>query len=408
VTKAGFGRLVSLEDAMKIIDENSPRLGDEEIEISDSLGRILAGDIVAGIDVPHFRKSAMDGFAVIAEDTFGANNTNPKKLEIIDSISAGMVSGKELTSGKCIEITTGTAMPKGADAVVMVEYTECEEDGNLIVYKSVAPEENIVKIGSDVKKGTKVFSRGTILNPRYVGVLSSLGISRILVKKKPKIAVLSTGDELLMANEGLKEGKIYDINSITLIDSLRERNCDVIELGIARDDEKEINERILDGIKRSDILLLSGGSSLGVGDIIKDVISDMGQLLVHGIAIKPGKPTIIGKIENKLLIGLPGYPTSALSNFYILIIPLLQKMQGISPEKRVIKAELTRKVASTIGRYEFLPVKVIVREGKTYVKPVMKGSSAITTLASADGFVEISEKREVIDKGAIVKAVLFE
>jgi len=405
MTKAGFGKLASLEDAIKILDENIPGLGDEEIEISDSLGRILADDIVAGIDVPHFRKSAMDGFAVIAEDTFSASNTKPKRLEVIDSISAGTISRKKVTPGTCSEITTGAPLPKGADAVIMVEYTECE-NSNLIAYKSVAPGENIIGIGSDVKKGTKVFDKGTVLNPRYTGVLSSLGISSVLVKKKPRIAVLSTGDELLTANEELEEGKIYDINSRTVIDSLRE-SCDVIDLGIAGDDEGEIKERILEGIKRSDLLLLSGGSSLGVGDIIKDAISDLGQLLVHGIAIKPGKPTIIGKIEDKLLIGLPGYPTSALSNFYILIIPLLQKMQGITPEKKVIRAELTRKVASTIGRYEFLPVKVIT-EGVKFAEPVMKGSSAITTLASADGFVEISENQEVINKGTLVDVILFE
>ncbi|MEA3254374.1 MAG: gephyrin-like molybdotransferase Glp [Candidatus Altiarchaeota archaeon] len=406
MTKEGFGRLVSLEEAIRLVNENIPGLGDEEVKIPEALNRILAEDVVAGIDVPHFRKSAMDGFAVIARDTFGAGNTSPRELTIVDSISAGVVSRKKVVSGSCVELTTGAPMPEGADAVLMVEYTEREGD-KLVIYKGVTPTENVIGVGSDVASGTKVFSKGTRLNPRYTGVLSSLGLSGVFVKKKPKVAVLSTGNEVMSAGTVLKKGKIYDINSRTLIDSLRERDCEVVDLGVARDNEKEIRERISEGVKASDLVLVSGGSSLGTEDLLVDVITRLGELLVHGIAVKPGKPTIIGRVKNRLVIGLPGYPTSALSNFYILIIPLLERMQGITSTENLVEAKLTRKIASTIGRYEFLSVKITTRNNKRYAEPVLRGSSAITTLANADGFVAISENTEVVNKGEIVEVNLF-
>lgn len=406
MAKEGFSMLVSLGEALDVIVGNAPGLGFELAKTSDCLGRVLAEDVVAGIDVPHFRKAAMDGFAVVAEDTFNASNTSPGELEIIDSISAGMVSRRKLTSGKCIEIATGAPVPAGANAVLMVEYTEVE-NGNLVVYKSVAPGENIIEVGSDIKKGTRMFSKGVVLNPRYCGVLVSLGIQSISVKIKPKVAVLSTGNEILKGGERLEMGKVYDINSRTLIDSLRERGCEVFDLGVVGDDREEIKKKILEGVGGSDFMILSGGSSLGRGDMITEIVSDLGELLIQGIAVKPGKPTIVGKIGGKLVIGLPGYPTSALSNFYILVIPLLERMFGACFERRVVEAELTRKVASTVGRYEFLPVRIMVKNGRRYAKPVLRGSSAITTLASADGFAGISGNTEVVNKGEVVEVILF-
>ncbi|HIE33815.1 MAG TPA: hypothetical protein EYP86_01585, partial [Candidatus Altiarchaeales archaeon] len=364
--------------------------------------RVLSEDIIAEIDVPHFKRSAMDGFAVIAEDTFNTSDVNPKELEIIDSIHCGEISKKKVTHGKCIEITTGAKIPDDANAVLMVEYTE-KEKNKIKIYRSLAPGENIITIGSDIKKGTRIFKKGTLLNPRYTGVLSALGISKIKVKRRPIISVLSTGNEILNPGEKLTDGRVYDVNSRTIIDSLKDRNCIVINLGIVRDDENEIKGKIINGIKNSDLIILSGGSSLGSEDMVEKIISKLGKLLVHGIAVKPGKPTIIGKVNNKLVIGLPGNPTSALSNYYILIKPVLDRMLGIRERRKTIKAKLTRKVASTIGRYEFLPVKIV----KDNAEPVMKGSNAITTLANADGFVEISENTEVLEKGSTVDVRLL-
>ena len=416
--KEGFSELVSLSQALKIMDSFITPILDEEVVLEKSLGRILAEDIISPISVPHFRKSAMDGFAVIASDTFGANDNQPKRLTIIDTISAGMVSKKSIAHNQCAEIATGAPIPEGADAVIMVEYTEVrgqkteQKEKALIIYKSVAPGDNVIEIGSDIKSGTLIFSKGTQLNSRYTGVLAAMGISSVRVKNKPIVGVLSTGNEIISTGNTLTDGKIYDINSRTLIDALIEQNCEPVNLGLAKDNKTELKNKILDGIKDCDLLLVSGGSSLGTEDLMKEIVSEAGELLVHGIAVKPGKPTIIAKILGKPVIGLPGHPTSALSDFYILVLPVLKKMLGIKPEEvqpqvEIIEAELSRKVVSTIGRYEFLTVKINVVNSKKYATPVLRGSSAITTLATADGFIEISENTEVITKGEIVKVRLF-
>jgi molybdopterin molybdotransferase len=406
MTMQGFGKLMSLKEARAILAGIVPKIHDEHIPLDQALYRVLAEDIISELDVPNFRKSAMDGFAVIASDTFGAANTGPKTLRIVDCVVAGEVSGKELSSGKCIEITTGSPLPDSADAVVMVEYTE-KEDDCISVYKSVAPWENVIRIGSDVKKGTMVLKKGTRLGPRFTGVLAALGRKNVLVKKIPRVGMLSTGDEIVGLDEELVEGKVFDINSRTLIDSIKEMHCFPVDLGVAGDDKELLKKKILEGVEKSDIMIISGGSSLGTEDLTRSVVEDLGKVLVHGIAVKPGKPVIIGQIRGKVFVGLPGYPTSALSDFHILVKPAVKAMLGMEEPRNFVKANLARKVVSAIGRYEFLAVKLETGEEGLAAVPVMKGSSSITTLSSADGFVEIDENTEVLNKGSLVKVGLF-
>ena len=406
MNKSGFTSLVSIDKARELIRKHICELGNEKVSLDLALNRVLATDTIAPIDVPHFRKSAMDGYALIAQDTFGTSDTKPKKLKVIGVGYPGRIPGKTVTRGTCIEIATGAPLPKGANAVLMVEYSE-RDGNNLIIYKTVAPEENLIAIGSDIKKGTRVLRKGFILNPRYTGVLSSLGMKEVMVKKKPIVAVLSTGDELITSNEKLREGKIYEINSRTIIDSLKQRGCEVVNLGISRDYRKDIEDKILKGVKKAHLLIISGGSSLGAEDMINEIVSSLGKVLVHGIAIKPGKPTVIGIIKGKIVLGLPGYPTSALSNFYILIVPVLCRMLGVDEKINSVEAKLARKVASTVGRYHFMPVSITEEKGDNYATPILKGSSAITTLANADGFVEIPENVEVINKGDKLRVRLF-
>jgi molybdopterin molybdotransferase len=318
----------------------------------------------------------------------------------------GMSSAKTVKPGNCIEIATGAPLPHGADSVLMVEYTEAKGD-KLIIYKSVAPGENVVKIGSDIEKGTSVLKQGTRLNAMRTGVLASIGISSVPVRKKPIVGVMSSGNEVVSLGEPLGEGTIYNINSRTITDALLEEGCEVVDLGIARDRREELETKISEGMARCDFLLVSGGSSLGSEDLMKEVVSELGKLLIHGIAVKPGKPTVIARIKGKLMIGLPGYPTSALSNFHILVLPVLDKMTGVRREERVVEAILARKIVSSIGRYEFLPVKVEEKQGQRSAIPVLRGSSAITTLATADGFVEILENTEIIKKNEMVRVKLF-
>ncbi len=400
--KQGFGKLASLEEARKIIFGLIKEKDDEKIRLDSALNRVLAEDTVAEVDVPHFRKSAMDGFAVIAEDTFGASNTNPKELTIVEKIKTGRLSKKELKSNECAEIGTGGPLPGNADAVLMVEYTERVND-KIKLYKAVTPGENVINIGSDIKKGDLLLKKGTVLNPRYTGVLASQGMSEILVKKRPQIAYFSTGDEILNLDDELVEGKIYDINSFAIVNAIKEQGCDVLFLGVLEDDKELIKQKIKEGLEKADFLLLSGGSSLGEKDFIVEAVKELGDVLVHGIAVKPGKPVLIGKVRNKLVLGLPGYPTSALSSFYILVLPVIDKMLGIRRNGKRVKARLTKKIVSTVGRYEFLTVKL----SKDEAMPIQKGSSAITTLANAAGFIEIDENTEVLEKGTEVEVMLF-
>ena len=384
--KQGFGKLASLKEAIEIMNSLVREKDNESIKLDNSLNRVLAGEVTAKIDVPHFRRAAMDGFAVRAETTFGASNANPKELDKED----------------CIEIVTGALLPENMDSVLMVEYTE-KYDKKIRICKAVTPGENVINIGSDIKKGNLLLKKGTVLSPRFIGVLASQGMKEILVKKKPVIAYFSTGNEILNLNERLEQGKVYDINSFTIKNSIVNENCEVIDLGIAKDDKEEIKNKILEGIGKADFLLLSGGSSLGEKDFMLEAVKELGEVLVHGIAVKPGKPVLIGKVKGKLVVGLPGYPTSALSNFYILVLQLIDKMLERKREIKTVKARLSKKIVSTVGRYEFLAVKL----DNNIAIPIQKGSSAITTLTEADGFIEIDENTEVLEKDSLVEVRLF-
>ncbi|MBR9690866.1 molybdopterin molybdotransferase MoeA, partial [Candidatus Woesearchaeota archaeon] len=272
MTKQGFGKLASLQEAKKILFSLAPNVEIEEVFLTESVGRVIAQDVKSDIDVPHFKKSAMDGFAVIANDTFDASQTNPKTLNIIDSITAGIVSDKELNKGCCIEITTGAPLPKGPDAVLMVEYTEKNKD-KAVIYKAVAPHENIIKIGSDIKKGEVVAKKGEKLTPRSIGVLSAVGINKIKVKKIPKIAYFSSGSEIIQVGKKLSVGKIFDINTLTITTALKEAGCEVIDLGLVGDELKEIKDKIKEGVGKSEIVILSGGSSLGGEDFMVEAVN---------------------------------------------------------------------------------------------------------------------------------------
>ena len=400
--KQGFGKLASLEEAKKIILSLVKEKENEKLRLENALNRVLAQNIVAKIDVPHFKKSAMDGFAVMAEDTFGASNTNPKELPIIERIKIGQVAKKELKSNQCLEIATGAPLPKNADAVLMVEYCE-KVDNKIILYKAVTPGENVIDVGSDIKKGSLLLKKGTVLGPRFIGLLASQGIKEILVKKSPKIAYFSTGNEILPIDGQLEEGKIYDINSFTILGSIKEQGCDALFLGILEDDKELIKQMIGEALEMADYLRLSGGSSLGEEDLTAEAVKELGEVLVHGIAVKPGKPVLIGKVKNKLILGLAGYPASALFNFYILVLPMIDRMLGAKRKPRIVKGKITKKIVSTIGRYEFLPVRI----NEDRAIPIQKGSSAIASLADADGFIEIDENTEVLEKGAEVEIKLF-
>lgn len=412
--KPGFGRLATLGEMFDILYSHLPKLSTETIPLTEALHRVVAADVIAEIDVPHFPKAAMDGYAVRASDTFGATDAVPKVLEVIGSVAPSQMAERPVEEGMCIEIGTGAPLPNGADAVVMVEYTEPGDDESKVrIRKGVAPRENIVEVGSDLSASSTVVRKGTLLEPRHLGVLAAAGVFNAEVFLKPKVALFSTGPEIIEAGGSLEPGRIFDINTHTLRGALVADGCEVIELGIVPDETEALDDALVKGLSEGDLVLLSGGSSLGGGDLVGDALQRAGKLLIHGVAVKPGKPVVLGvaRVPNgdgredieKVMIGLPGYPMSALSDYYIFVQPYLRRAMGMTSNPAFVDATLARKHPSTVGRYEFLPVRL---EGDD-AHPVTKGSSAISAMADADGFVEIDEATEVVEKGQRVRVRLF-
>jgi len=408
-----FRELVSVEEAKRRLREHfEPHtLGVERVPLSSCCDRVLAEGITAPLDVPSFDRAVMDGYALHAEDTYEADEENPLELRIVGSIGAG--EKPEITVGKeeAAEISTGAPIPKGANAVLMVEYTSVEGEV-LKVFRAVSKGENVMPAGSDIMAGEAVLRSGIVLTPRESGVLAALGLGEVNVFKKPRVAVISTGNELVVPGERLSFGKIYDINSRSILDSVRECGGDATFIGIARDDINEIRQRIERALEIGDIVVVSGGTSAGVGDFIYRVIDDVGQpgILVHGVAVKPGKPTIIALAKGKPIFSLPGYPTSALMIFNIFVAPIIRLMAGVDPEMetKTVVGMTSSRVFTSGGRREYIPVHLVKTEGdKFMVYPVPGDSGAITTLAKADGFIEVPENRTFLEEGETVEVKLL-
>ncbi|AIF69938.1 molybdenum cofactor biosynthesis protein MoeA [Palaeococcus pacificus DY20341] len=397
----GFLKVVPLEEALKVIDSFGLKPQIEEIPLEEALGRVLAEDVKAPIDVPPFDRATVDGYALLSKDTWKASESEPVRLEIVGQINAGDVPTIELKEGQAVGISTGAPLPKGADAVAMLEEVDVEGD-ELIVYKPYYPQAGVMKAGSDIVKGKEVLKASKKLTFKDTALLSALGFEKVKVFKKPKVAVISTGNEIILPGDELGVGKIYDINGRAITDAIRELGAEAYFLGIAKDDEASLKEKIFEGLKY-DMVILSGGASAGVRDLTSSIIEAHGEVFIHGIAIQPGKPTIIGQIQGKPVFGLPGYPTSCLTNFTLLVAPLLRKLLGLKGEHRKVQKKLAFKVFSVKGRRQFLPVKI---EGEEAV-PILKGSGAVTSFVDADGFIEVPETVEILEEGEEVEVFLF-
>ncbi len=403
-----FRTLVSVDDARKMLmDRFGKCIGVERVGLEEAYGRVVAEDCYSKVDVPPFDRATMDGYAVKAEDTFGADEENPVRLKVVGRVDAGDVPDVEVERGTAVEIATGAPIPKGANAVVMEEYTS--RRGEVVeVYKPVAPGENVMSAGSDVMAGELIVRAGTVLTAREIGVLAACGYRYVNVFRKPIVAIISTGNEITPPGSELDVGKIYDVNSYTIAASVIECGGVPVILGIVGDDEKGIEEKVLKGLSMADVVILSGGTSAGVGDLVYRVLERLGDLLVHGVSVKPGKPTVIASVGGKPVIGLPGYPTSALMVFNVLIAPLLRKMSGLPDvEGEVLRARIPFKVKSDYGRREFMPVNIVETPEGYVAYPFTSYSGAISTLSRADGFVEIPEDRAFLDEGESVDVKLF-
>lgn len=383
----------------------------ERVHLKDSLNRILSADVRSPINVPHFERSSRDGYAVRSTDTFGAGEDKLVFLRLIGEVHIGIEADAAISKGECAKISTGAMIPKGADSVIMIEYTEEEGGDRVKVQRSTSPGENVIKVGTEFRAGDTIFRRGRKLSVFDTGALASIGLSEIDVYKKPRVSIISTGNELLDAGQRLEPGKVYDINSVALHHAVIESGGIPMDLGILPDDPIRIAEAIHSALESSDIVLISGGTSKGPGDLMLSVIQELGkpELLVHGIAMKPGKPTILSSIKGKLLITLPGYPTSALIVYYTLVDPTIRRMAHETTYTfQTVKARTSTRFYSEIGRREFKPCRFAKTEGGiSYVTPVPTGSEAIATLVDADGFVIIGEDTEFVGEDEEVEVYIF-
>jgi len=403
-------RVHSVKEAKEELERyfNDYVLDTEEVKLSKAVGRILSEDIFSNVNVPHFRRSTVDGYAVIAKDTYGASESLPAFLEIIGEVHMGKKADISITLDKTCYVPTGGMIPDGADSVVMVEYTERLDEENVAVGRSVAPKENVIDIGDDIKKGEKVLGRGSKLRSQDIGVLASIGIDRIKVFKLPTIAIVSTGDEIVDPSEDIKLGQIRDINTYTLAAMAEEAGCNVTKKVVVKDEFKLLKATLEECIDNNDIVVVSGGSSVGTKDITSKVVNTIGEpgVFVHGVAIKPGKPTILAKVKNKAVFGLPGQPVSAMIVFKVFVEYLIKYIQGIDTEmENSIEARFSSNIHSAQGKETYQMV-TLEKDGKGYLaRPIYGKSGMITLMSKAKGYVKIETDKEGIEKGENVKVV---
>jgi len=398
-----FFNVVSIRDAgRKILDNfKDYDFEVEEVSILEATDRILAEDIVSDINVPEFNRSTVDGYAIKSEDSHGASESVPSLLNIIGEVKIGEVPHKAIRSGEAMYIPTGAMVPEGADGVVMIEHTEKLDDHSLMVYKPISFNENIIQKGDDIKKGEVALKKGRRINPEVVGVLAALGISKVKVYKKPRFYIISTGDEIIDIDEKLELGKIRDINSYALYSLITKLGGSVVGKSIVKDNYDLLKDEVEKAIALSHIVLISGGSSVGTRDYTAKVINSLGGkgVFVHGISIKPGKPTIVGEGGGKLIFGLPGHPVSSIIVFKAVVEPFVKHKMGIVEYKPKVKAIMDFNFHSHPGQETYQMVKLREVDGEIHASPNFGKSGMISLLSNSDGYIIIKPHEEGVYKG---------
>ena len=397
---------IPMDEALRIVTETAhPLTRTHHVPLEQSSGLVLATDIIAAQDVPPFDRAAMDGYAVLANDTFSASRQTPKSLRCIETVHTGNIPTKQVGTGECAEIATGAPMPEGADAVVMVEETERTNNGTVDIFKPVHPKQHIGRRGADIAVTQKVLGPGDLLTPSRLGAIAALGIPNVEVYDRPRVALLSTGNEIVEPGKPLEPGHIYDINRFTLGSIVGIHGGVSTAYPVATDSLKSLGEAVDTILKnKTDILVFSGGSSVGEKDLTLDILQEKGKVLFHGISVKPGKPTVFGRIGSTPVFGMPGYPTSCLSNAYMLLVPLLRIMAHLPPyQTRTVTVPTAQRLVSTTGRHQFYTVRVV--DGAAV--GAFKASGDITSMSQADGYIEIPAQTDIIEKGEPVDVKLF-
>ncbi|HAK87735.1 MAG TPA: molybdopterin molybdenumtransferase MoeA [Nitrospiraceae bacterium] len=388
----------------------------ERLKIEECYNRIISVDVVAPEDLPAFSRSTVDGYALNARDTFGAKDTSPAYITVRNEIMMGTSPDFEIKTGEAAKIPTGGMMPKGADAVLMLEHAQAVSDDMIEAMRSVAPGENVIQKGEDIQKGATVLASGRRLRPQDIGALAGIGITGIEVFKKPVVSIISTGDEIVPASSLLKLGQVRDINSFTLAGLISDNGGVPVKKGIFKDDYGTIKKAIEDSVKDSDMVLISGGTSAGTKDMTADIINDIAMsqggagVVFHGLSLKPGKPMIGGVVNNKPILGLPGHPAAVVVCFNLFIKPALERLGGFISNKIFIKtvaAKMAKNIASAAGREDHIRVYLEEKDGEFSAVPVLGKSGLITTLVKADGIVVIPQNKLGLDAGEDVTVRLF-
>jgi len=401
----GFEKLVTINEALSTFLQKIKleRLGSVRISLHEALERVTAEDIVAEEDLPPFDRSAVDGYAVKAHNTFGASPFSPRVLQLTKT--------ETIDENEARQVWTGNPLPQGSDAVLMWEYTKRVED-QVEAWSPVTPSENVSKRGEDIQRGEVAIKMGTRLKPHHIGLLAALGITHVNVVKKPMVAILSTGSELVELGQKPRPNQIIDVNRLILSGMCLELGAHPIDLGIAKDNFDEISAKIQEGMKKADVIVTTGGTSVGYTDVVHTAINQIGApgVIAHGIAMRPGMPTALAILQNKPVVVLSGNPVAAMVGFEVFARPVLLKLLGVESEPRpMVKARLTRRVPSALGRRVFLRVQVFEREEEFFAEPVrVKGAGVLTTMTKSNGYVIIPENREGLEEGEIVIVHLFD
>jgi molybdopterin molybdotransferase len=398
-----FGDTISLDEARALIGRAlKPIERVERVPLDAAHGRVLAQDVVATADVPPFSRAAMDGYAVRAADTAGATPASPVVLTWIEKVFTGQMPSRTVGPGECIEIATGAPMPAGADSVVMVEETAADTT-RIQIFNAANSGQNIGRQGADIKNGQTVMRRGELLSASRVGAIAALGLAQVDVYAQPRVAILSTGNEIVDPGRPLQPGQIYDINRFTVAAVVDEHGGVPVPHRTAADTMADL-DRALDECFEDDVLVFSGGTSVGERDLILDALGNRGEVLFHGISVKPGKPTAFGLVNGRPFFGMPGYPSSCLLNTHILLVPALRFIARLPPATRTtVTVPLARRVVSAKDRHQFYTVRVV--DGVAI--PAYKASGDITSMSQADGYFEIDAATDAVDEGALVVVTLF-
>ena len=412
MTEKDFFKVTTLKSVLELIRTFSC-VGQEVLPLGQSVGRILAQDISSDIDLPEFDRATMDGYAVRARSTFGASENLPALFTIAGSVEMGEVPTVSVKAGEAVRIATGGMLPDGADSVVMVEHAQALDEHTLEVFKSAAPLQHVMEVGEDLRKGEKVLSSGSIIRPQEIGVLAALGQTHVPVYRQPVVAIISSGDEIVPIEQAPGLSQLRDVNAHTLEGFIRLSGGIPLYLGITRDNLDELYNLCRRALVEADMVLISGGSSVGSRDFTLEVLQGLpdAEILVHGVSIRPGKPTILARSKEKAVWGLPGQVTSAMVVFHVMVRPALEKIGGRLEKElgkvREFPAVLSRNLASVQGREDYIRVRLVGQGEQLLAEPILGKSGLIHTMVKADGLIRIDRDSEGLDKGTPVNVILL-